>query len=251
MPLSAISSVSGGLNQSINPKPKGINIQTIAGPFSTTITGNSDSYNANVSNNITTGNIYNQGIYSIKCSYWITEGSTPNFRSSLGMICDNNTNTYCTSSFTSNNNLCFNYNGIQLSSNVIYQYSMSYGTYLGRDETTYNQNSSVSGNFIDFIFPKNILINTYSFIQRQDDQNTLYRTPLNLYILGSTDGSTWTLISQYTNTNTASNTWTNISLKSSSSINPYSYIRMVINSIQSTSLGLWNIAEINMTYNIA
>jgi hypothetical protein len=246
MPLSAISSVSGGLNQSINPKPKGINIQTIAGPFSTTITDNSGSYNANVSNNITSGNIYCQGNYIIKCSAWITEGGTTNPSSSLGMICDDNTNTYCSSLFSSTN-VWFNYSGIQQSDPSL-QYSMSYGTYIGSDDTSYNQNSSVSGNFIDFIFPKNILINTYSFIQRQD---ALFRTPLNLYILGSTDGSTWTLISQYTNTNITRNTWTNISLKSSSSINPYSYIRMVINSIQSTSLGLWNIAEINMTYNIA
>jgi len=248
MPLSVISSI-GGLNQTINPKPKGITVIDVAGPFSTTITGSSPYYVANVSKNITSGNIYCQGSYIIKCSAWLIEGSISNPTSSLGMICDNNDITYCSSLFNSNN-IWFNYDGIQQSSQASRQYNGNTGTgnYIGKNETKYNGDNLVYGDYIDFIFPKNILINTYSFIQRQ---NTLTRTPKNLYILGSTDGNNWTLISQYTNTNVSSNKWTNISLKSSSSINPYNYIRMSINSLQPTSGGLWNIAEINISYNVA
>ena len=246
MPLSVMSSVGGGLNQSINPKPKGINVQTVAGPFSTSITGLSPNYVANVSKNITTDNIYNQGNYSIKCSAWISEQGI-GLISNLGMICDNNIDTYCSSLYAFNYPW-FNYNGNQQSDLPKLQYNTN-GVYIGTNKTTYDDKIDVSGDYIDFIFPKNILINTYSFIQRKD---TLYRTPKILYILGSTDGFYWTLISQYTNTNVTSNTWTNISLKSSLSINPYSYIRMSINSLQNTnSGGLWNIAEINMSYNIA
>lgn len=247
MPLSAISSIGGGLNQSINPKPKNINIKNVAGPFSTTITGESPNYVANVSKNITTGNIYNQGNYTIKCTDWITEGDMPNPTTSLGMICDNNTNTYCSSLFSSHNPW-FNYNGNQQSILPYIPYAGD-GSYLGHNKTTYNENLLVNGDYIDFIFPKSILVDTYSFIQRQ---NTLSRTPKKIYILGSNDGIGWTLISQYTNDNIISNTWTNISLKSSSYINPYSYIRMSINSLQQyDSGGLWNIAEINISYNIA
>lgn len=247
MPLSVISSIGGGLNQSINPKPKGINVQTVAGPFSTSITGSSPSYVANVSKNITTDNSYNQGNYSIKCSAWISEADVSNPFSTLGMICDNNINTFCSSLYAFNYPW-FNYNGNQQSIAPSLQYSTS-GVYIGTNKTKYDDKIDISGDFIDFIFPKNILINTYSFIQRQ---NTLYRTPKILYILGSTDGSYWTIISQYTNTNVTSNTWTDISLNSSPNINPYSYIRMSINSLQNTnSGGIWNIAEINMSYNIA
>jgi hypothetical protein len=248
MPLSVISSI-GGLNQTINPKPKDITVIDVAGPFSTTITGSSPNYVANVSKNITSGNIYCQGSYIIKCSAWLIEGSISNPSSSLGMICDNSNNTYCTSLFYSTN-IWFNYNGIQQSNPPYTQYDTTTGNYDGNNnnQTVYDGNKTVKGDYIDFIFPKNILINTYSFIQRQ---NTLTRTPKNIYILGSTDGNNWTLISQSTNTNVNSNTWINISLKSSSSINPYSYIRMSINSIQSTAGGLWNIAEINISYNVA
>ena len=247
MPLSVMSSVGGGLNQSINPKPKDINVQTVAGAFSTSITGISPNYVANVSKNITTDNIYNQGNYSIKCSAWISEAGVSNPFSTLGMICDNNINTFCSSLYTYNHPW-FNYNGNQQSVFPLFQYNTN-GVYIGTNKTTYDDGKTVSGDYIDFIFPKNILINTYSFIQRQ---NSLYRTPKDIYILGSTDGFYWTLISQYTNTNVTSNTWTNISLKSSLSINPYSYIRMSINSLQNTnSGGLWTIAEINMSYNIA
>lgn len=245
MPLSLISSIGGGLNQSINPKPKNINIQTVAGPFSTTITGTSSNYVADVTKNITSGNIYCQGSYIIKCSAWLIEGSISNPSSSLGMICDNNHITYCSSLFNSNN-VWFNYDGIQQSSKASDNYYIGFYDVNGSDITYYNSNESIRGNYVDFIFPKSILINTYSFIQRQE---TLTRTPKNLYIFGSSNGTNWTLISQYTNTNVSSNTWTNISLKSSSSINPYSYIRMSINSINDTSL--WNIAEINILYNVA
>lgn len=241
-----MSSIGGGLNQSINPKPKNINVQTVAGPFSTTITGTSSNYVADVTRNITSGNIYCQGSYMIKCSAWLIEGTISNPSSSLGMICDNDTITYCSSLFTSNN-IWFNYNGIQQSNIATDQYFVGVYGVNGSDITYYNSNESIKGNYIDFIFPKSILINTYSFIQRQD---SLTRTPKNLYIFGSTDGTNWTLISQYTNTNyNSSNTWTNISLKSSSSINPYSYIRMSINSINNNTL--WNIAEINISYNVA
>ena len=247
MPLSVISSIGGGLNQSINPKPKGINVQTVAGPFSTRITGSSPSYVANVSKNITTDNSYNQGNYSIKCSSWMNEADVSNPFSTLGMICDNNINTFCTSLYAFNYPW-FNYDGNQQSTAPSLQYN-TIGVYIRDNTTTYDDGKTVSGDYIDFIFPKNILINTYSFIQRQ---NTLYRTPKDIYILGSTDESNWTLIYYYLNTNVSSNTWTNISLNSSPYINPYSYIRMSINSLQDVSSGgLWNIAEINMSYNIA
>lgn len=252
MPLSVISSIGGGLNQSINPKPKNINVQTVAGPFSTTITGTSSNYVADVTRNITSGNIYCQGSYMIKCSAWITEGGISNPTSSLGKICDGNIGTYCSSLFSTSNdvNPWFNYNGIQQSNKAELQYDTT-GNYISNNNNTlYNGGTmSVSGDYIDFIFPRSILINTYSFMQRQDD---LYRTPKDTYILGSNNGSNWTLISQYANTNVSSNTWTNIPLKSSTSINPYSYIRMSINNLQSkNSGGLWNIAEINISYNIA
>lgn len=245
MPLSFMSSIGGGLNQSINIKPKNINVQTVAGPFSTTITGSAPNSVAIVSKNITTGNIYNQGNYSIKASYWMSLGdpSNPNF--TLGYICDNNIYSYCSGLTSNPYAVWFNYSGYQQSGFPSSQYNS--GIYQGTLSTTYNGTMSVYGDYIDFIFPRSILINTYSFIQYQ---NSLNSTPKNIYILGSTNGSNWTLISQYTNTNVTANTWTNIYLNSSSSINPYSYIRMVINSLQSSSSS-WNIAEINISYNIA
>jgi hypothetical protein len=227
----------------VNP-PINVNFQTTIGVF-TTIFGGTPSPNLTQTTQKTiSGTSHYNGTYYLRCNNWICEGSAPSYTgSNLGYLLDNNINTYCSSNFPGSNPR-MGANGTQIGSGGDTVYNTS-GVYTGTMITTYDTSLSVAGDYIEIQLPMGIKLKTFSMIARAGVGS---RVPRGLFFLGSNNGTTWTLLETHTNTNTIVQ-WINMTINSTTS---YTYIRMIINTLQTASSGgIWNLAGINMTFDVA
>lgn len=245
MALSCLSVIGSNIynNTTIMAKPTNVNFQTTIGVFTTSFSGTSPNLTQTTQKTIS-GTIHYNGTYYLRCNNWMCEGSPPSYTSAnLGFLLDNNVNTYCGSNFTSSNPR-MGANGTQIGSGGATAYDTS-GTYLNAQTTTYNTSLSIAGDYIEIQLPIGIKLITYSIIARAGVGS---RVPRGLYFLGSNNGTTWTLLATHTNTNTTVQ-WIDMSINSTTS---YTYIRMVINTLQTTSSsGIWNLGGINMIFDVA
>jgi hypothetical protein len=111
--------------------------------------------------------------------------------------------------------------------------------------TTYNTSSTVAGEYIQTKFPFKILITKLEMLVR--DTNTAgNRVPNNVTILGSDDGSTWSLVSTVSFTINANPTLSNATISTSSY---YYYYRFVVTSLSTAIQGIINLCQFRITGN--
>lgn len=243
MALSTISSHM--MIQTAIPKPTNVDFLATIGSFTTAFSGTAGSYVATTSKTITGTQFYN-GTYTIKCNYWTMEGTVSNPSSCLGMMFDSNNNTFGSSVWTNSGVVNYNYNGNQISS-IGQAYNTSTGAYnLGATYSTTANSINYVGDYIDVIFPMPVILKKYKTMTRT---NATARYPRQRYLFGSNDGTTWELLySWLVSSAITSGTFSEATISNTSS---YTYIRMVINTVNSTSGGFWNLAEINLIFDVA
>lgn len=245
MALSSISVMSNALtNITTGQVIKATNVDFLAtiGPFTTTFSGTAGSYVATTQKTIT-GTQYYNGLYQIKCNLWLVEGTLPSTTSSnLGFMFDNNNSTYGSSVFSGGAGK-FNYAGNQVGfGSTTYDTNGNYtqgATYY----TTYITN--YVGDYIDVFFPMPIIMKKYRIMTRV---NALARYPRQLYFFGSNDGTNWGLLHSYLNPVSTANTYTETTFPTTTT--SYTKYRMVINSVNSGGGGFWNIANLNMIFDV-
>lgn len=110
------------------------------------------------------------------------------------------------------------------------QFPYSNSLYIGGGTNNYWRttinNVNYDGEYIQFKFPYKLLLTQYKFFNRL----SFNALPKNMYIIGSNDGIVWEYITNNTN---VSETYYSVS-----TLNYYSYIRFIINTIQG-SANLW------------
>lgn len=132
----------------------------------------------------------------------------------------------------------FNYAGTQRNTATIgYPYDAS-GTYISVNPSRISVSTiSYTGEYVDIIFPNPIILRKY-LIQIFDSYS-----PKNVIIAGSTNGTTWVNLGSINNTSTTNGVWITIPI---TSMNSYTYIKMIVNTVQPNKL-LWDLAGINMS----
>jgi hypothetical protein len=74
-------------------------------------------------------------------------------------------------------------------------YSLTSGNYVGTTTQTTDVNSNVyTGDYLQIQLPTSILLKCFSISGRQDVNLNLYRSPRNFTVLGSNNGTNWTLL---------------------------------------------------------
>jgi hypothetical protein len=118
----------------------------------------------------------------------------------------------------------------------------STGTYTGSATTTH-ASGSVSGDWITIQMPS-IVLTSYTIVGRVDNNLYQYRTPRDFWILGSTNGTSWTVIDTRSGILWTGGTTQTFNVTNSTS---YSYYRMVVNRIGSFASSAdqvtWNMQE--------
>lgn len=247
MALSTIATISSHMMISTSvAKPKNVNFLTTIGPFTTVFGGTAGNYTSSTTRTIT-GTQFYDGTYTIKCNYWTMEGTISAPTSSLGMMFDNNSNTFGSSVWTGSGVVNFGYNGNQTGFIGQAYNTGTTGAYnLG---TTYKTTANLTdyvGDYIDVIYPMSVIMKEYRIMIRT---NATARYPRQMYFFGSNDGLTWvSLHSALTTTTTTAGTFTGYPFPATTI--GYTNFRMVINTVGSTSGGFWNIAEINMIFDV-
>jgi len=112
--------------------------------------------------------------------------------------------------------------------------------------TTYNTSLTVDGEYWQTRFPFKILITKLEMLVR-DANTTGNRVPANITILGSDDGTTWTLVQSVTLTVVSGSVGlSNVTVTTSSY---YYYYRFVITTLKTASQGMINICQFRITGN--
>ena len=255
MALSLISSISSQTTKyptkpPVVVKPTNVNFLATIGAFTTVFGGTTGSFTSSTTKTIT-GTQYYNGTYIIKCNYWAMEGTISNPGSSIGRMFDNNTSTYGHSVWTGASFVVnFGHNGNQIGF-IDQSYDTTTGAYkLGSTFKTTIGSTNYFGDYIDIILPIAIVLKKYRTMTRID---ATARYPRQRYIFGSNDGgTTWTLLSQWlVNTAVAAGTYSEVTISYAGQPTSYTLIRLVINSVNSGSGGFWNLAEINMIFDVA
>lgn len=105
-------------------------------------------------------------------------------------------------------------------------YNTTTGSYTGSTSMTAG-NIGYAGEWLQLQTPNNILLDSFSLIARQDSNLWIHRAPRAFYIFGSTDGSTWELISSHNTTTFAPNGKYYVA----NSTKAYNYFRILTNSV--------------------
>jgi hypothetical protein len=103
--------------------------------------------------------------------------------------------------------------------------------------TTYNTSSTASGEWIQMQFPYKIKLTSFSFYPRGGGYTKQDRNPKSGFILGSNDGTTWSLIHTYSSGTLTGNTGPFTFAISTST--GYTYIRFVITALYGTTEGVF------------
>ena len=226
--------------------PYNINFVQTIGPFITTFTGSAGSYIASTKKTINGTEFYN-GLYEIRCNYWSLYGTVLEPLQNIGFMFDGNTSTtgHCVST---NTGITFGYNGNQITyANRAYNTSGTYAQ--GSTFFTTSNSTNYIGDYIEVVYPMPVIIKKYRFMVILNS-TIQSRYPRQVYFFGSNDGSTWILLHSWLIT-TQQDMGTYYETTFPTTITTgYTYQRMVMNTLQSTANGFWNLAEINMDYDI-
>jgi len=247
MALSSFSVMSSNMltpPKAVVVKPTNVDFLATIGTFTTTFSGTTGSYVATTQKTIT-GTQYYNGTYYIKCNLWLVEGTLPSATTSnLGFMFDGNNNTFGSSVFGGGTGK-FNYSGNQVGFGTT-TYNASTGAYTqgATYYTTYITN--YVGDYIDVYYPMPVIMKKYRIMTRI---NALTRYPRQLYFFGSDDGTNWVLLHSFLNPSSTANTYTETTFPTTT--NSYTKYRMVINSVNALGGGFWNIANINMIFDVA
>ena len=241
MALSCISVLGNTMSRdAVVVKPTNVDFLATIGPFTTTYSGTAGSYVATTQKTIT-GTQYYNGTYTIKCNYWVMEGTITTPASGLGMMFDNNNSTFGSSVFSGP--IMYGYSGLQ--TGFVGQPYDGAGAYLlgTTYKTTYVTN--YVGDYIDVSFPMSVIMKKYRLMTRID---ALTRYPRQLYFFGANDGANWVLLHSYVNPSSTANTYTETTFPATTI--GYKYYRMVINTVSSSGGGFWNIAQMNLIFDV-
>lgn len=240
MALSCLSVIGTNIpnkEKQIEINPTDVDFLLNVGPFTTVTTGTAGTYKSSVSKTITGKSILN-GTYTIRCNYWPIEGK-------LGDAFDNNTGTFASNVWATFNNV-IDYNGNQRSY-IGAPYNTTTGVYLfGSTFFTSSDTGNYVGDYIDVYYPMKVIMKKHLLLNRFNQVN---RYPKQLYFFGSNDdGTTWIHLHSHLIASNTNGVYEVITFPTTT--NSYKVYRMVINSVNSAGSGFWNIAELNMIFDV-
>jgi hypothetical protein len=211
-----------GLNVSGNVNVGNVNATLLSGYLATssqpnvTSVGNLTSLTVSGDINISTGNLfigkYTTGTTLYPTTYATTSNSWSSYTASDS---GDGASTFAYYAFDNNTSTYWESEG---------NYNPSGGGYVGAVTTTYNTSISILGEWIQIQLPSAINIYSYSILGRT---GLTLRSPNTFVLLGSNNGSTWTLVDSETNITAWSDGVFNTFTPNSST--SYSYYRLVIN----------------------
>lgn len=175
--------------------------------------------------------LYKNGDYTISAQCW--DSLYPPYR-----LFDNNTTTYWTCGTNGGTNYQLDGSTISAYNRSPYFPNATPASYRGGNDnnlatwsTTYNTSLNVTGEYWQVQFPFQFMLTKVYMIG--ESGTNVGRSPKSLYILGSTNGSTWTLVQIVTNSLMTQGTPTEYSYTVTNT-NKYQYYRFVANTLIST-----------------
>lgn len=115
------------------------------------------------------------------------------------------------------------------------RYNANTGVYVGSNSVTATNSTTYSGEHLQLLLPRAVVLSSYAIRPRTDNATDAgRRSPRDFVLLGSNDGSTWTLVNQQTGINN----WTT-SEKSFTvtHLYPYTYYRIVVSRVGNLDSG--------------